>query len=52
MLDLLTFIPGRENQYLKYRKAFSDSVGYLRGGGFEKLVEKIVSATCSDGCEE
>ena len=52
MLDLLTFIPGRKNQYLKYRKVFSDSVGSRRGGGLEKLVGKIVPGTCSDGCEE
>ena len=52
MLNLFAFIPGRKNQYLKYGKAFSDSVGSRRGGGLETLVGKIVPATCSDSCEE
>ena len=51
MLNLLAFKPGRKEQYLKYGKAFSESVGSRRGG-VAKLVGKIVPTTCSDGCSE
>jgi hypothetical protein len=51
MLNLLAFIPGKKEQYLKYGKAFSESVGSRRGGD-AKLVGKIVPGTCSDGCNE
>ena len=51
MLNLLAFKPGLKEQYLKYGKAFSDSVGSRRGG-VAKLVGKIVPETCSDGCPE
>ncbi|KAL2040509.1 hypothetical protein N7G274_006488 [Stereocaulon virgatum] len=51
MLNLLAFIPGKKEQYLKYGKAFSESVGSRRGG-VAKLVGKIVPGTCSDGCDE
>lgn len=51
MLNLLTFKPGLKEQYLKYGKAFSESVGSRRGG-VAKLVGRIVPETCSDGCPE
>ena len=51
MLNLLAFKPGQKEQYLKYGKAFSESVGSRRGG-LAKLVGKIVPETCSDGCPE
>ena len=51
MLNLLAFRPGLTEQYLKYGKAFSESVGSRRGG-VAKLVGKIVPETCSDGCLE
>ena len=51
MLNLLAFKPGLKEQYLKYGKAFSESVGSRRGG-VAKLVGKIVPETCSDGCPE
>ena len=51
MLNLLAFKPGLKEQYLKYGKAFSESVGSRRGG-LAKLVGKIVPDTCSDGCPE
>ena len=51
MLNLLAFKPRQKEQYLKYGKAFSESVG-LRRGGIAKLVGKIVPRTCSDGCLE
>ena len=51
MLNLLAFKPGLKEQYLKYGKAFSESVGSRRGG-VAKLVGRIVPETCSDGCPE
>ena len=51
MLNLLAFKLGQKEQYLKYGKAFSESVGSRRGG-VAKLVGKIVPETCSDGCLE
>ncbi len=51
MLNLLAFRPGKKEQYLKYGKAFSESVGSRRGG-VAKLVGKIVPGTCSDACSE
>ena len=51
MLNLLAFKPGLKEQYLKYGKVFSESVGSRRGG-VAKLVGKIVPETCSDGCPE
>ena len=51
MLNLLAFKPGLKEQYMKYGKAFSESVGSRRGG-VAKLVGKIVPKTCSDGCLE
>ena len=51
MLNLLAFKPGLKDQYLKYGKAFSESVGSRRGG-VAKLVGRIVPETCSDGCLE
>ena len=51
MLNLLAFKPGQKEQYLKYGKAFSESVGSRRGG-LAKVVGKIVPETCSDGCLE
>ena len=51
MLNVLAFKPGKKGQYLKYGKAFSESVGSRRGG-VAKLVGKILPGTCSDGCSE
>ena len=51
MLNLLAFNPGQKEQYMKYGKFFSDSVGSSRGG-VAKLVGKIIPGTCSDGCDE
>lgn len=51
MLNLLAFKPGLKEQYLKYGKAFSESVGSRRGG-VAKLVGRIVPETFSDGCPE
>ena len=51
MLNLLAFNPGRKEQYMKYGRSFSESVGSSRGG-VAKLVGKIVPGTCSDGCDE
>lgn len=41
MLNLLTFKPGMHDEYLKYGKAFGESIGKRRGGT-AKLVGKIV----------
>lgn len=50
MLNLLAFHPGKQSQYLKYGKAFAESVGRRRGG-LAKLVGKIIPGSCSDGCD-
>ena len=46
MLNLFAFIPGRKNQYLKYRKAFLGPVNPV------KEVALIMPGTCSNSCEE
>ena len=51
MLNLLAFKPGKQPDYLKYGKAFAESVGSRRGG-LAKLVGKIIPASGSDGWEE
>lgn len=51
MLNLLSFKPGKKEQYLNYGKAFAESAGRRRGG-VAKLVGKVVPDTCSDGCKE
>lgn len=53
MLNLLAFKPGLKDSYLKYGKAFAESIGSRRGGN-AKLVGNIVSppgseATSKDG---
>jgi hypothetical protein len=42
MLNLLAFRPGLKESYLKYGKAFAESIGSRRGGN-AKLVGNIVS---------
>lgn len=51
MLNLLAFQAGRKEEYLKYGKAFAESIGSSRGG-VAKIVGKVVPGTCSDGCQE
>lgn len=51
MLNLLAFLPGRKEEYLKYGQAFAESVGSRRGG-VAKVVGKVIPGSCSDGCEE
>lgn len=51
MLNLLAFKPGKQSQYLKYGKAFAESVGSRRGG-LAKLVGKIIPGSCSDVWDE
>ncbi|KAL8709758.1 MAG: hypothetical protein Q9220_005544 [cf. Caloplaca sp. 1 TL-2023] len=51
MLNLLAFKPGMKAHYLKYGKAFADSVGSRRGG-VAKLVGKILPGSCCDDAEE
>jgi len=51
MLNLLAFQAGRKDEYLKYGKAFAESIGSRRGG-VAKIVGKVVPDTCSDGCQE
>lgn len=51
MLNLLAFKPGKQSQYLKYGKAFANSVGSRRGG-LAKLVGKIIPGTCTDVWDE
>ena len=51
MLNLLAFNPNTKGEYLKYGKAFAESVGSRRGG-MAKVVGKVVPRTCSDGCDE
>lgn len=51
MLNLLAFNEGMKEQYLKYGKAFAESVGSRRGG-VAKIVGKVISGSCSDGCNE
>lgn len=51
MLNLLAFRPGKKEKYLKYGKAFAESIGSSRGG-VAKIVGKVVPQSCSDGCEE
>lgn len=51
MLNLLAFQPGKKNEYLKYGKAFADSIGSRRGG-IAKIVGKVVPENCSDSCNE
>ncbi len=51
MLNLLAFQPGRKEEYLKYGKAFAESIGSRRGG-VAKIVGKVVPGGCSDGCQE
>ncbi|KAG7001914.1 allantoate permease [Physcia stellaris] len=49
MLNLLAFLPGKKEEYLKYGQAFAESVGSRRGG-VAKIVGKVVPDSCSDGC--
>lgn len=49
MLNLLAFLPGKKEEYLKYGQAFAESVG-SRIGGVAKIVGKVVPGSCSDGC--
>lgn len=51
MLNLLAFQPGKKEEYLKYGKAFAESIGSSRGG-VAKIVGKIVPQSCSDGSDE
>jgi len=51
MLNLLAFQAGRKDEYLKYGKAFAESIGSRRGG-VAKIVGKVVPGGCSDGCQE
>ncbi|KAI4218674.1 MAG: hypothetical protein LQ349_008616 [Xanthoria aureola] len=51
MLNLLAFAPGMKDEYLKYGKAFAESIGSRRGG-MAKIVGKIIPGSCSDGCNE
>lgn len=51
MLNLLAFNPGMKDQYLKYGKAFAESIGSSRGG-VAKIVGKVVPGSCSDGWDE
>lgn len=51
MLNLLAFQAGKKDEYLKYGKAFAESIGSSRGG-VAKIVGRVVPGTCSDGCQE
>ena len=51
MLNLLAFLPGKKEEYLKYGQAFAESVGSRRGG-VAKVVGKVLPGSCSDGCGE
>ena len=51
MLNLLTFEHGKKGEYLKYGKAFAESIGSSRGG-IAKIVGKVIPGTCSDGHDE
>lgn len=51
MLNLLAFAPGMKDEYVKYGKAFAESIGSKRGG-VAKIVGKVIPGSCSDGCDE
>ena len=51
MLNLLAFLPGKKEEYLKYGQAFAESVGSRRGG-VAKVVGKVLPGSCFDGCGE
>ncbi len=51
MLNLLAFHAGKKDEYLKYGKAFAESIGSRRGG-IAKIVGRVVPGTCTDGCQE
>ena len=51
MFNLLSFNPGKKEEYMNYGRAFSEYAGSRRGG-VAKLVGKVVPKTCSDGCNE
>ena len=51
MLNLLSFNPGKKEEYMRYGQAFSEYAGSRRGG-VAKLVGKVIPKTCSDGCNE
>jgi len=51
MLNLLAFHAGRKDEYLKYGKAFAESIGSSRGG-VAKIVGKVLPGSCSDGCQD
>ncbi|KAK1090342.1 hypothetical protein LTR48_008471, partial [Friedmanniomyces endolithicus] len=50
MLNLLAFHPGKEahDSYLRYGKAFSESIGKRRGG-LAKIVGKVVAGQGTEG---
>ena len=51
MLNLLSFEPGKQSMYLKYGKAFAQSIGSSRGG-VAKIVGRVIPGSCSDSCDE
>lgn len=46
MLNFLSFKPGRKAEYLKYGKAFAETIGSRRGGN-AKLVGNVVGSSSS-----
>ena len=51
MLNLLSFLPEKKGEYLKYGKAFAQTIGSRRGG-VAKIVGKVIPNSCSDGTGE
>lgn len=51
MLNLLALKPEKQSQYLKYEKAFAESVGSRRAR-LAKLLGKAIAGPCTDVCDE
>jgi len=51
MLNLLAFKPGMHDEYLKYGKAFSESIGSRRGG-IAKIVGRVTGGDKGVACSE
>jgi hypothetical protein len=51
MLNLLSFVPGEKEEYLKYGSAFAKSIG-SRHGGNAKIVGNVISTSDADKSRE
>jgi hypothetical protein len=51
MLNLLAFKDGMKDEYLKYGKAFAESIGSRRGG-FAKIVGRVINEKVSTSSQE